>query len=132
MTKVGIEDMQRRGAKWRRARPMRAMLAMACATLVTTAASAQDWGDAPHMVASNGAIIAMPALDDLTCPQMTFVLHRIDLSGYRGPDPLPKGHADYRIFDYEDRLTRRHYYACMMNAQKLEDPSEAFSFGFGQ
>ncbi|NIP76705.1 MAG: hypothetical protein GTN90_12275 [Xanthomonadales bacterium] len=131
MTKVGVKLDQRQTAERRPAGRACTWLAAACAALLATTAPAQDWGDAPHMVASNGAIIAMPAIDGLTCPQMAFVLHRIDLSTYRGPDPLPKGHADYRIFDYEDRLTRRYYYACMMNAQKLEDPSEAFSFGFG-
>ena len=115
-----------------RARCRRAGLAAACAALLAVPAQAQDWGDAPHMVASNGAIVTMPGIDGLTCPQMAFALHRIDLSGYRGSDPLPKDHPDYRIFDYEDRLTRRHYYACMMKAQKLEDPSEAGAVGFNQ
>ena len=93
-------------------------------------ALAQDWGDAPRVIASNGAVVALPDLDVLTCPQMEYVLERIDLSRYRGSEPLPRGHPDWQIFDYEDRLTRRHYYACMMRAHQLEDPSEAFSFGF--
>ena len=98
------------------------------AVLVTAAASQTD---PPRALASNGAVVTMPEISGLTCAEMAQVLYRIDLSNYRGPDPLPRDHPDWVIFDYEDRLTRRHYYDCMLGDHQLQDPANAFSFGFG-
>jgi len=101
------------------------------ADLVVLPAGAASHTDAPQALASNGAVITMPEISGLSCTEMAQVLHRIDLSNYRGPDPVPRGHPDWAIFDYEDRLTQRHYYDCMLGDYQLEDPANAFSFGFG-
>ncbi|MFQ5565639.1 MAG: hypothetical protein ACE5EU_04680 [Paracoccaceae bacterium] len=91
---------------------------------------AVDMSTAPRALASNGAVVVMPDLAGLDCDAMSQVLRRIDLSNYRGADPVPKGHPDRPIFDYEDRLTRRYYFSCTLGEHKLEDPGTAFSYGF--
>ena len=97
--------------------------------LLATAASGQT--EPPRVMASNGAVVALPEIAELSCTEMAEVLYMLDLSRYRGPDPLPRDHPDWKIFDYEDRLTQRHYYDCMLSASQLEDPGAAFSSGFG-
>ena len=91
-----------------------------------------DMSAAPRALASNGAVVAMPDLAGLDCAAMSQVLRRIDLSSYRGVDPVPEGHPDRQIFDYEDRLTGRYYYSCTLGENRLEDPGAAFSYGFEQ
>jgi hypothetical protein len=85
---------------------------------------------APRVLASNGAVVVMPDIAGLDCAAMGQVLRRIDQSHYRGPDPVPEGHPDRPIFDYEDRLTGQYYYACTLGEHMLEDPGTAFSYGF--
>jgi hypothetical protein len=89
-----------------------------------------DTPTAPRALASNGAVVVMPEVAGLDCAGMGQVLRRIDLSNYRGHDPVPKGHPDRPIFDYEDRLTRRYYYSCILGKNQLDDPGAAFSYGF--
>ncbi len=89
-----------------------------------------DTSTAPRALASNGAVVVMPEIAGLDCAAMSQVLRRIDLSNYRGLDPVPEGHPDRPIFDYEDRLTRRYYYSCTLGEHTLEDPGAAFSYGF--
>ena len=93
-------------------------------------AQAVDMSTAPRALASNGAVVVMPDLAGLDCAAMSQVLRWIDLSSYRGLDPVPEGHPDRPIFDYEDRLTGQFYYACTLGEHKLEDPGTAFSYGF--
>jgi hypothetical protein len=84
----------------------------------------------PRAMALNGAVVMMPEIGGLDCPGMAQILRRIDLSGYRGPDPLPVGHPDWLIFEYEDELARKYYFSCTMVENRLEDPGPAFSLGF--
>jgi hypothetical protein len=85
---------------------------------------------APRALASNGAVVAMPEISGLDCDGMSDVLRRIDISNYRGPFPIPEGHPDWPIFEYEDRLTKQYYLTCTLGDNQLEDPGAAFSFGF--
>lgn len=89
-----------------------------------------DLAYAPRALASNGAIVAMPAIDGLGCRGMADVLDRIDESGYRDFRPLPKGHPDREIFEYEHRLAAAYYHRCVMTGHMLEDPAPAFGRGF--
>jgi hypothetical protein len=89
-----------------------------------------DAENAPRALASNGAVIIMPDLAGLDCTGMSQVLRRIDMSNYRGPDPVAEDHPDWPIFEYEDRLTGQFYFACTLGEHQLEDPGAAFSFGF--
>ena len=82
------------------------------------------------MLASNGALVTMPTIEELPCTGMVETLRRIDMSNYRGPAPVPAGHPDTPIFDYEDRLAQVYYRQCVVGGQGLSDPGEAFSFGF--
>ena len=91
-----------------------------------------DTSTAPRALASNGAVVVMPEISDLDCAAMGQVLRRIDLSNYRGLDPVPEGHPDRPIFDYEDRLTGQYYYSCTLSENRLDDPGAAFSYGFEQ
>jgi hypothetical protein len=93
-------------------------------------AQAADPSDAPRALASNGAVVVMPEIAGLDCAGMSQVLRRIDLSNYRGLDPVPEEHPDWPIFEYEDRLTGQFYYSCTLGGNQLEDPGAAFSFGF--
>ena len=93
-------------------------------------AGTDDTSTAPRALASNGAVVVMPDIAGLDCAAMSQVLRRIDLSNYRGLDPVPEGHPDRPIFDYEDRLTSKYYYACTLGEHRLEDPGAAFSYGF--
>ncbi len=94
------------------------------------AAGTGDTSTAPRVLASNGAVVVMPDLAGLDCTAMGQVLRRIDMSNYRGLDPVPEGHPDRPIFDYEDRLTGQFYYICTLGVHKLADPGAAFSYGF--
>jgi hypothetical protein len=94
------------------------------------AAGTSDTSTAPRVLASNGAVVVMPDLAGLDCAGMSQVLRRIDMSNYRGLDPVPEGHPDRPIFNYEDRLTKQYYHACTSGENKLENPSTAFSYGF--
>lgn len=84
----------------------------------------------PRAMATNGAVVMMPEIAGLDCPDMANVLRRIDISNYRGPGPVPVGHPDWLIFEYEDTLAGRYYRSCIMVENRLEDPGPAFSFGF--
>jgi len=99
---------------------------------LAAAAPAQtvDTSTTPRAVASNGAVVIMPELEELDCDGMSDVLRRIDLSNYRGPEPVPEEHPDWQIFDYEDKLTTKFYYTCTLGERQLDDPGSAFSFGF--
>ncbi len=89
-----------------------------------------DTSAAPRALTSNGAVVVMPEIAGLDCAGMSHVLRRIDLSNYRGSDPLPEGHPDWPVFEYEDRLTGQYYYSCTLGENRLEDPAAAFSYGF--
>lgn len=84
----------------------------------------------PRAMASNGAVVMMPEIAGMDCPEIEHVLRRIDLSKYRSPGPIPVGHPDWPIFEYEDELAVRYYRSCIMAANPLEDPGSAFSLGF--
>ena len=109
-------------------RPLVALVALGLAA--GARAQTVDMSAAPRALASNGAVVVMPDLAGLDCDGMGQVLRRIDQSNYRGLDPVPEGHPDRPIFDYEDRLTGQFYYTCTLGVQKLADPSAAFSYGF--
>ena len=112
-------------------RPLVALVALVALGLAAGArAGTVDAPTAPRALASNGAVVVMPDIAGLDCAGMSQVLRRIDLSNYRGLDPVPEGHPDRPIFDYEDRLTGQFYYTCTLGVQKLADPSAAFSYGF--
>ncbi len=116
-------------AGWTGSRPLVVLVAL---FLPAGAASAQtvDTPAEPRALASNGSVVAMPEIAGLDCAGMNQALRRIDLSNYRGIDPVPEGHPDRPIFDYEDRLTRRFYYSCILEEHRLADPGSAFSYGF--
>jgi hypothetical protein len=92
---------------------------------------APDLTSVPRALASNGAIVAMPPVERLSCRGMGEVLDRIDESRYRGPAPVPEGHPDREIFDYEHRLAAAYYRACINTGHVLDDPAAAFGRGFG-
>lgn len=79
-------------------------------------------------IASNGAIVPMPDIESLDCPDMASVIQRIDASGYRDPDaPEPaEGHPDRSIFEYENALTAQEYFECTLGRSQGTDPGLAF------
>jgi hypothetical protein len=89
-----------------------------------------DSETAPRALASNGAVVVMPAIAQLDCDGMAKVLHLLDRSNYRGAEPVPEGSPDRPIFEYEDRLARAYYQRCILSAARLADPAPAFSSGF--
>ncbi len=113
---------------WTGTAPLVALVALGLAASART--QTVDTSTAPRVLASNGAVVVMPDLAGLDCAGMGQVLRQIDLSHYRGLDPVPEGHPDRPIFDYEDRLTGKFYYACTLGGHQLEDPGVAFSYGF--
>ena len=116
---------------WTGTGPLVALVALvALGSAAGARAQTVDMSTAPRALASNGAVVVMPDLAGLDCAAMGQVLRRIDLSNYRGLDPVPDGHPDYPIFDYEDRLTERYYFSCTLGEYRLEDPGAAFSYGF--
>ena len=108
--------------------PLAALTALGLAAVA--GAQTADTSSAPRVLASNGAVVVMPEIAGLDCAAMSQVLRRIDLSHYRGLDPIPEGHPDRPIFEYEDRLTGKYYYACTLGEHWLGDPGAAFSHGF--
>jgi hypothetical protein len=115
-------------------RAMQTAAMVLLAVEVTGGARAQTLNAAsePRAVASNGAVVVMPELAGLDCAGMSYVLRRIDLSSYRSPAAFPKVEPDIQIFEYEDRLAAQYYHSCIMVGNKLEDPADAFSFGFDE
>lgn len=109
-----------------------ALMALGLALGLAPGAGAQATGTstAPRALATNGAVVVMPEIAGLDCAGMSQALRRIDMSNYRGPDPVPEGHPDWPIFEYEDRLTGQYYYTCTLGENQLDDPGTAFSFGF--
>ncbi len=107
-----------------------AMVLVALGLAAGARAGTADAPTAPRVLASNGAVVVMPEIAALDCAGMGQVLRRIDQSNYRGLDPIPEGHPDRPIFDYEDRLTGKYYYTCTLGEHRLEDPGSAFSYGF--
>ena len=107
-------------------------MALGLALGLAPGAGAQATGTstAPRALATNGAVVVMPEIAGLDCAGMSQALRRIDMSNYRGPDPVPEGHPDWPIFEYEDRLTGQYYYTCTLGENQLDDPGTAFSFGF--
>lgn len=87
---------------------------------------------APRALASNGAIVLMPEIAGLGCAEMAEALRLIDASRYREARPVPPGHPDRPIFDYEHRLAGAYYFGCIMGAHRLDDPAPAFAHGFQQ
>ena len=80
--------------------------------------------------ASNGVTIEAPEIGGLDCNGIELVVRRLDLSNYRGIAPLPEGHPDRPIFDYEDALARRQYFLCRSQVSRYLDPSDSFRHGF--
>jgi len=111
-------------------RPLAALVALGLAAGAGAGTVSVDTPTPPRVLASNGAVVEMPEIAGLDCAGMGQVLRRIDMSNYRGLDPVPEGHPDRSIFDYEDSLTGQYYYACTLGEQTLEDPGAAFSHGF--
>ena len=111
-----------------------AILAAASAFAGTAMAQHGDAGGdgPPRALASNGAIVPMPDLAELDCRGMAEVLGLIDQSRYRGPAPVPEGHPDREIFEYEHRLAAAYYHGCIASASRLDDPGPAFGQGFEQ
>lgn len=87
-------------------------------------------GEVLRALSANGAVVAMPEIAGLSCRGMAETLRLIDESGYRGPVPLPQGHPDRPIFEYEDRLAATYYRDCIMAGHRLESPAPAFARGF--
>lgn len=83
-----------------------------------------------RMTASNGAHLEMPDLATLDCDRMDRLLIDYALAGYRGPQPVPDGHPDRPLYDYENALARRHYKLCQSDASSYGTPFEAFGRGF--
>ena len=96
------------------------------------AAGGAEGASPPRALASNGAIVPMPEIVGLGCGDMAETLGLIDQSRYRGPGPVPPGHPDREIFEYEHRLAAAYYHACILSGSRLEDPGPAFSRGFEQ
>jgi len=121
-----------RHARWTDAVALVGLSLMAAGPVPGFAAGAEpiDTTNAPRALASNGAVVVMPEIAGLDCDGMETVLRRIDQSNYRGQETIPEGHADWPIFEYEDRLTGQHYFSCTLGENQLEDPGTAFSFGF--
>ena len=125
----GLETVTRmRRAGWTGTGPLVVLVALGLAAGART--QTVDMSTAPRALASNGAVVVMPEIAGLDCAAMDQVLRRIDLSNYRGADPVPEGHPDRPIFEYEDRLTGRIYFSCILGGHQLEDPGAAFSHGF--
>ncbi len=113
---------------WTGTGPLVALVALGLAA--GARAQTVDMSNAPRALASNGVVVVMPKIAELDCAGMSQVLRRIDLSNYRGPDPVSEGHPDWPIFEYEDRLSGQIYFSCTLGENRLEDPGTAFSFGF--
>jgi len=107
-----------------------AALVLALRTGSGAGAQPVDAAAAPRALASNGAAVIMPEIETLDCDGMSQVLHRIDLSNYRAAEPVPEGHPDWAIFEYEDRLTITRYWQCHLGEAQLKDPGPAFASGF--
>ena len=121
------------GREMMAARIRQTMAAFVLATLAGFAlvqAQTVEQAAEPRVLASNGAVVAMPKIETLPCTGMAETLRRIDMSNYRGPAPVPVGHPDTPIFDYEDKLASFYYQKCVVGGQGLGDPGKAFSFGF--
>ena len=118
---------------WRTGRTnLAALVALVMAHGPAAAAGAADDTAAPRAVASNGAVVVMPDIAGMDCAAMSHVIRRLDMSKYRGSDPVPEGHRDWPIFVYEDRLSAAYYFSCTLSENRLADPGSAFSFGFEQ
>ena len=124
------DDMTKTRSTMWRVRSAGAVVLVALGLAVGARAQTIYLSAAPHAVASNGAVVVMPDFAQLDCDEMSKILHRIDLSDYRGPEPVDEDHPDWPIFDYEDQLTKRLYFSCTLGENQFEDPGAAFSFGF--
>lgn len=78
-----------------------------------------------------GAVLDLPPLSGQSCGEIRRLLRRIDRSNYRGRALLGPGHADYRVFLYEDALAATLYFDCTLRETRLADPQAVFSAGFG-
>ena len=93
--------------------------------LVAGTASAEEM-----RTAANGASLPVPEIAGLSCVDMEAVLDRFTESGYRGLDPVPQGHADRPLYDYEDALAVAYYDRCQSGTVHFGDTSETFGLGF--
>ena len=109
---------------WRLAVPARIVLGATFAALA--------YGDAPaqQVRAQNGSVLSTPAIESMGCLSIRKLLQEFSDSDYRGPGPLPPGHADYPLFDYENSLAEAYFERCRQRPGTRADPSEAFSNGF--
>lgn len=98
---------------------------MACGVALT-AAHAQ----ASEFKASNGAILPAPEVERLTCADRSILLMEYTVSGYRGTEPLQRGHPDWPIYEYENRLAEVYYTQCQAGASQFQSLKPAFSSGF--
>lgn len=87
------------------------------------------WADTEFR-ASNGAVVPAPAIDSLDCSGMEDTLTTLDRSEYRSAAPLPEGHPDREIFDYENELARETYDRCIAPETQLQDAGDVFQRGF--
>lgn len=80
--------------------------------------------------AQNGVVLPAPAIEGLDCPAIEDTLTTLDSSNYRSAAPVPEGHPDRPIYDYENALSEQNYLRCIQEQSALQDPGEAFRHGF--
>lgn len=80
--------------------------------------------------AQNGVVVPAPAIEGLDCPAIEDTLTTLDSSNYRSAAPVPEGHPDRAIYDYENLLSEQNYVRCIQEQSALQDPGEVFQHGF--
>lgn len=106
---------------WRPARLVIAALAMAAAGGVAAQEARR---------ASNGIVVPTPDIEELDCAAMQATLDALDGSNYRDAAPVPEGHPDREIYEYENDLSVVNYQDCIVEETVLQDAAEAFDHGF--
>lgn len=99
-----------------------------CILLAALASGLQ--AQAAEFTSSNGARLAAPDVEQLTCAERGTLLLEYSISGYRGTEPLGVGHPDRAIYEYENQLAQVYYMQCQAGTSHYQNSAPAFSRGF--
>ena len=85
---------------------------------------------AQTLTSTNGTVLPIPPIEDLSCDQVLELMHTYSASGYREIGMIPSSGTDLDLLDYEDSLATAHYDRCHLGQNDFSSPSETFGKGF--
>ena len=100
----------------------------ALAPLATASPAAAQTGD--RFETSNGRVVRLQAVEQMSCRDLLRKIDEIDATNYRGLNSAPRDLRDLKLFDYENRVSTRYYTTCGSVGDNRATAGEVLRGGF--